>query len=144
MAVHFDFILDDNEAESLMYAMQRIIANDNSLILDMMASEHPDDYKEASIKCIREHIEYTKSIMEKMHNTYVAPYWNTLGNIETHFGEWVKVVDMNLHRDMICYKYEPLDSTYSKPALYGYRKLSPEDLKEFKEWLGDNNEQNTC
>jgi len=138
MAVHFDFILDDNEAESLMYAMQRIIANDNELILDMMASEHPDDYKEASIKCIREHIEYIKSIMEKMHNTRInAPHWNMLGNIETHFGELVKVVDMTLHGEMICYKCEPLDSTYSKPA-YGYRKLSTEHLNEFKEWLSPN------
>jgi hypothetical protein len=67
--IKFEFLLDDNEAETLMYAMQRNIANDNELILDMMASEHPDDYKDASIKCIREHIEYTKSIIKKMHNT---------------------------------------------------------------------------
>jgi hypothetical protein len=136
--IKFEFILDDNEAETLMYAMQRCIAHDNELILDMMASEHPEDYKEASIKCIREHIEYTKSIMEKMHNKKLAaPHWNTLGNIETHFGELVKVVDMTLHGEMICYKCEPLDSTYSKPA-YGYRKLSPDELTEFKEWLSPN------
>jgi hypothetical protein len=143
MAVHFDFILDDNEAESLMYAMQQSIANDNSLILDMMDSDHPDDYKEASIKCMREHIEYTKSIIAKMHNTRLdAPSWNILGTIETHCGDLSKVVDMILHGSMICYKCEPLDS--SIPAYYCYRKLSPEDLKEFKEWLRDNNEQNTC
>jgi hypothetical protein len=138
--IKFEFILDDNEAETLMLIMQQSIANDNTLILDMMAQLRAGDHKEASIKCIREHIEYTKSIMEKMHNTRInAPHWNMLGNIETHFGELVKVVDMTLHGEMICYKCEPLDSTYSKPA-YGYRKLLPAELKEFKEWLKDNNE----
>jgi hypothetical protein len=137
--IKFEFILDDNEAETLMYAMQRCIAHDNELILDMMASEHPDDYKEASIKCIREHIEYTKSIMEKMNNHKLdSSSWNRLGNIETHTDVLVKVVDMISYGDIICYKCEPLDATYSKRELYSYRKLLPAELKEFKEWLSPN------
>lgn len=70
--------------------------------------------------------------------TDTNPYWNTLGNIETPFDELVKVVDMTLiSGDMICYTCEYIDSTESNPV-YGYRKLRPEDLKEFKEWLSQN------
>lgn len=73
MAVHFDFTLDDNEAETLFLAVQGSIVEDHESIMDMMDSEHPEEYKTAAIECIREHIQYTKSLMKKMKNTRVDP-----------------------------------------------------------------------
>ena len=72
MTVHFDFTLDDNEAETLFLAVQGSIVEDHESILDMMASEHPEEYKTTAIECIKEHIEYTKSIMTKMTNTRIS------------------------------------------------------------------------
>lgn len=72
MAVHFDFTVDDNEAELIFLAMQNSIVQDHETIMDMMVSNHSEEYKTSAIECIREHIQYTKSIMKKMINTRIG------------------------------------------------------------------------
>lgn len=64
--------------------------------------------------------------------------WNTLGKVEECFGGLARVKDMDLVGNMIHYSYEWFKPHHNNPV-HGYRKLSIEQLKEFKEWLSQNN-----
>jgi hypothetical protein len=68
--IHFDFIVDDVDAENILDLMQKDIVNCNRSIIKYM-SEEADPETQASIDWLNGHIEYLEELKLKMKSTRV-------------------------------------------------------------------------
>ncbi len=67
--IHFDFIVDDCEAETIMHLIHSEIPNCCEKIMDYME----EDNTEPEIQYYRNRIKYIENLLEKMSNTRVEP-----------------------------------------------------------------------
>lgn len=65
--IHFDFILDDIDAENLFAALQHEIQDINVNIMDELAEQNRPDY----IEWYRERIKYINDLITKLNHTRI-------------------------------------------------------------------------
>jgi hypothetical protein len=74
MAIHFNFIVSDEDAENIMSALQSEIGNDLEIILDLMSQERsyaPFENVTNAIAYYKRDILYLTELKHKMKNTHV-------------------------------------------------------------------------
>jgi len=72
MAVHFDFIVDDVDAENIFFSIRNDALRNDERIMDLMTQKDiSDDYRAAMIAACERSKEYTLSLLELMKNTQV-------------------------------------------------------------------------
>ena len=72
MAVHFDFVVEDVDAENIVMAIRDSALRNDELIMDYMSRSDLDEHqKSCYINWLKANKEYMLGLIEKMHNTRI-------------------------------------------------------------------------